>query len=446
MSRVVFANKPETVLRTHRRLSASAANHVLLGTWLQVLEDDGEWLRVEPRSNRGSGGWLLESDTRETPAMKVFFVDVGQGDGAIVEAPNGRLLIDGGPNRGYHRFLRHRYKPLIEAGEKVHFDGVVVSHPDMDHFRGLRYALADADFTFGTIFHNGIIRYDDESPSGQPFDLGRLEHDGTVLGETFNELADAEDLIGKGNLMPTFRDLWEAACAARDNGRLKGAKRITNRNKTLPGFGAVEADALCVEVLGPVPTSRRGPVKYVTFPDPGKHPRRTPSSSHTRNGHSLVLKLIFGEHSLLFGGDLNIPAEKHLMAHYRNDNPFQVSVAKSCHHGSSDFSVDFLKRVRPHVNVVSSGDNKSYDHPGADAVGAAARWTTGKLPLFFSTELGRAYSNSGVHYGLVNVRSNGSVLVAAQMKEKHRKRADVWDSFTVPWRGKFPEAVAANVT
>ena len=443
MSRIVFANKPETVLRTDRELSARPANHVLLGTWLQVLEDDGVWLRVKPRSNRGNGGWLLKRDTREQAALRVFFVDVGQGDGAIVEAPNGRLLIDGGPNRGYHRFLRHRYKPLIDAGERVHFDGVVVSHPDMDHFRGLKYALADRDFTFGTIFHNGMIRYADGSPPGKPFNLGRLENDGTVLGETFNELAEAEHLINKGHLMPTFRDLWKAACAARDDRRLKGAKRITSRNKTLPGFGAGTAETLRVEVLGPVPTSVRGPVKYVTFSDPGKHPGRNPSSSHTRNGHSLVLKLIFGEHSLLFGGDLNIPAEKHLIAHYEDGNPFRVSVAKSCHHGSSDFSVDYLKKVRPHVNVVSSGDNKSYDHPGADAVGAAARWTSGTLPLFFSTELGRAHSKSGVHFGLVNVRSNGSVLVAAQMKEKHRNKADVWDSFTVPWRGKFPEAVSS---
>ena len=25
----------------------------------------------------------------------------------------------------------------------------------------------------------------------------------------------------------------------------------------------------------------------------------------------------------------------------------------------------------------------------------------------------------------------------AQMKEQHRNKADIWDSFTIPWRGKF---------
>ena len=444
--KVVFANHSETVLRKRPRRNAGAANHVLMGTWLQVLEEDGDWLRVEPRSNRGSGGWVLQSHTRSKPALKVFFVDVGQGDGAIVEAPNGRLLIDGGPSKAYYQFLRHRYKPLIEVGEKVHFDAVVVSHPDTDHFQGLTHALNDQDFTFGTVFHNGIIRYDKNTPSDRHFDLGRLESSQTILGETFNDLTAAEHLISGGDLMTRFRDFWNAACNAHQEGRLKRAKRVTNRDVTLLGFNSCNPQLLRVEVLGPVPTSPTGAVKYVTFPDPGDHPKTTPSSSHTRNGHSLVLKLIFGKHSLLFGGDLNIPAEKHLIAHYGADNPFRVSIAKSCHHGSSDFTVDFLKKVRPHVNVVSSGDNRSYDHPTADAVGTAARWTAGTLPLFFSTELGRAHSKSGVHYGLVNVRSNGTVLVAAQMKEHHKNKPDVWDSFTVPWNGKFPEAVAATIT
>jgi hypothetical protein len=441
MPTIVFADKPETILRKNASNSARAANHVLMGTWLKVLTEDGAWYKVEPRPNRGEGGWVRKSHTRANPALKVFFVDVGQGDGAIVEAPNGRLLIDGGPNKGYYNFLRHRYKPLIDSGEKVHFDAVVVSHPDMDHFKGITYALNDQNFTFGTLFHNGIIRYDNDHPSGQPFDLGKLESGGTVLAETFDDLDEAGDLIDGGELMKTFNELLLAAWNARVDGRLSNAKRITSRNATLPGFGSTDPQNLRIEVLGPIPTSPTGPVKYVTFPDPHDFPSTAASSSHTRNGHSLVLKLIFGDHTFLFGGDLNIPAEKHLMAAHAGMNPFRVTVAKSCHHGSSDFTVDYLKLVKPHVNVVSSGDNKSFDHPTADAVGAAARWTSGTLPLFFSTELGRAQTGAGVHYGLVNLRSNGTDLVAAQMKEQHKNKSDVWDSFTVPWKGKFPDAL-----
>lgn len=440
MTTIVYANKSETILRKSKSNSASAANHVLMGTWLRVLQDDGAWYEVEPRPNRGKGGWVRKADTRDTPALKVFVVDVGQGDGLIIEGPGKRVLIDGGPSKGYYNFLRHRYWPIIAGGDTVHFDAVVVSHPDMDHFKGLTYALRDPDFTFGTVYHNGIIRYNDEKPAGQPFDLGTLNSAGDSLIETFDDLDEAGGLVDGGELMATFKDFWTAAWNANVDGRLDGARRITNRNSTLPGFGTSDPEKLRIEVLGPVPTSQSGTVRYRAFPDPHDYPSMTASSSHTRNGHSLVLKVIFGDHSFLLGGDLNIPAEKHLLAHYGSANPFRVTVAKSCHHGSSDFSVNYLKKVKPYVNVVSSGDNKSFDHPTADAIGAAARWTRGTIPLLFSTELGRANSSSGIHYGLINLRSNGKELVAAQMKEQHR-RADVWDSFTVPWKGKFPDSV-----
>lgn len=440
---VVYADEPETILYKSKSAGAKEENHVLMGTWLQVLQEDGSWYQVKPRSNRGKGGWVRKSHTRPTPVLKVFVVDVGQGDGAIVEGPNGVVLIDGGPSKKYHSFLRSRYWPIIKTGTKIHVDAVVVSHPDTDHFRGLTHVLNDPDFTFGTIYHNGIIRYDDDKPSGKPFDLGKLSADGQTLNETFDDLNDAATLIASGDLMSTFKDFWQAALDAHNANpsRLAGAKRITNRNNTLPGFSTGDPNKIRIEVLAPVPTSQSGTVRYMTFPDPHDYPSTTASSSHTRNGHSVVLKLIFGKHSFLFGGDLNIPAEKHLMNHYGSANPFRVTVAKACHHGSSDFTVDYLKKVKPYVNVFSSGDNKSFDHPMADAMGAAARWARGKLPLFFSTELGRAVSSSGTHYGLINLRSNGSKLVAAQMKEQHKNKADVWDSFTVPWKGAFPDAL-----
>ena len=434
-----YAARPETVLREAPRASARAVNHVLMGTRLEEAETDGAWVRVNTLG-RGRSGWVHATDLRDRSILKVFFVDVGQGDGAIVESPTGSLLIDGGPSRGFHAFLRHRYRYLFRRGETVHFDALVVSHPDSDHFHGLTRVLRDRDFTFGTIFHNGIIRF---RSAAREFDLGhtRTSTNGPpILRETFSTLTQARRLVDGGELMTQFRNFWRAALDAHAQGRLRGARRITQRDGELPGFSRDDEDELRIEVLGPVPTRQSGRVEYTTFPDPHDHPSQSPSSSHTRNGHSVVLKLVFGRHSFLFGGDLNIPAEHHLMSHYGDENPFRVDVAKACHHGSSDFSVSYLKQVRPRVNVVSSGDNKSFDHPTADAVGASARHARGDHPLLFSTELARAVSGQGeIHYGLINARSNGRQLVMAQMKEQ-RRRADVWDSFTVPWRGRFPHA------
>ena len=415
------------------------------------VDTDGDWLSVEPRK-AGKPGWVHKDDTRDTPIFKAFYVDVGQGDGAIIEHPDGVMLIDGGPNKNMYKFMLNRYSPIFKSGNKVHIDAMVMSHPDMDHFAGLTHVLKDDRFTVGTIFHNGIIRYYD-SHSSIDFDLGELKtrtisgKSVEVLTETFSTLTQAKALLAKedadpGMVMKSFYNFWNAAKAAHKAGRLKSAKRITVRNKTLPGFSKTAADKLRVEVLGPVPTKTSGAVEYVAFAEPPKRDdssgSHSISSSHTRNGHSLVLKLIFGDHSFLFGGDLNIPAELHLMNHFGSVNPFRCDVAKACHHGSSDFSVKYLKKVKPQVNVFSSGDNKSFDHPVADALGAAGQHAQGDFPLLFSTELARATSKKGVHFGLINARSNGKVLTMAQMKEQHKK-ADVWDSFTVPWKGKFKQ-------
>lgn len=149
----------------------------------------------------------------------------------------------------------------------------------------------------------------------------------------------------------------------------------------------------------------------------------------------LRLKLRYGQHSFLFGGDLNIPAQQHLIAHYGNANPFAADVAKACHHGSSDFHVPFLERVNPQVNVFSSGEERLHDHPMPDAMGAAARHTRGTIPLLFSTELARAEFSDRTHYGRINARSNGTLLVMAQYKE--RQGTDPWHTFTVPFPGRF---------
>ena len=136
-------------------------------------------------------------------------------------------------------------------------------------------------------------------------------------------------------------------------------------------------------------------------------------------------------------------AQQHLLDHYGTKNPFRCEVAKACHHGSSDFSPEFLKKVKPYGTAISSGDNKSFDHPTADSMGSIARNSRGDLPLLFSTELARAYDvdEAGrverVHYGLTNLRSNGHVLMMAQMKEQHSGDVDVWDSYVLPWDGKF---------
>jgi beta-lactamase superfamily II metal-dependent hydrolase len=419
--RVQYAARPETRIYPEA-VGGRTINKILLGTWVGVVQDDGgDRVRV---LTAGPNGWIARNDLRDSCGLKLFFVDVGQGDGVLAEIPGRRLLIDGGPNTNLRRYLRgYQYRYLLNDNIPVHIDTVLVSHFDADHYQGITALINDSDFTYGTIYHNGIVRFHSRTanrPPGCNTDLGRVSDD--VLRTTFNSLDDARSLLQEGGLQTAFRRFLEAVAAAHDAGRLHAMRRLTARDQTVPGYD-LNSD-LTIEVLGPVPRRATGTIDWPWFTN----------SSHTRNGHSLVLKLSYSEdgtwgRSFLLGGDLNTEAEEYLMRHYGSDNPFRVDVAKSCHHGSADFSVDYMRRLRPFATVISSGDNESYAHPRAEAVGCAGRYSRGTRPTVFSTELARSISSAGdVLYGMINCRTDGNQVVLAQMKER-RTGSDIWDSY-----------------
>lgn len=419
--RVQYGAQPET--RVYNRAQGGRTiNKILLGTWAGVVQDNGgERVRVV---TAGPDGWIRRNDLRDSPGLKIFFVDVGQGDGVLVEAPGRRLLIDGGPNTNLRRYLRgYQYRYLLDDDQPVHIDTVFVSHFDADHYSGLTSLINDDDFSFGAVYHNGIARFHNRSsnrPQGYNTDLGVMSND--VLKTTFSNLNDARNLLQQGGLQTMFRRFLEAVVNAKDQSRLGSLRRLTVRNNTVPGYG--HASDLTIEVLGPVPRLTTGRIDWPWFTD----------SSHTRNGHSLVLKLSYSEDgsrgkSFLLGGDLNTEAEQHLMRHYGRRNPFKVDVAKSCHHGSADFTVNFMQRLQPYATVISSGDNESHAHPRADAIGCAGKYSRGARPKVFSTELARSINSGGdILYGMINCRTDGFQIVMAQMKER-RTGADIWDSY-----------------
>jgi hypothetical protein len=175
----------------------------------------------------------------------------------------------------------------------------------------------------------------------------------------------------------------------------------------MPGFAPSNWPELTIEVLGPVvektPNGTRGlrtlgKTVDSTAMDDGK----------TKNGHSVLLRLQYRDFSVLFGGDLNAPAEHLLMRHYGNDGQapttlaeademikkarsrFAVDVMKSCHHGSADVTDEFLESTQPVAFVVSSGDEESHVHPRPDLLGLLGKKGRGPRPLVLCTEMLRS--------------------------------------------------------
>jgi competence protein ComEC len=84
------------------------------------------------------------------------------------------------------------------------------------------------------------------------------------------------------------------------------------------------------------------------------------------NNTSLVLRLVWGDVSFLFTGDIEARAEEAMIADGEN---LRATVLKVPHHGSATSSSPaFLAAVRPQISVISAGKDNQFGHPRPDVV------------------------------------------------------------------------------
>ncbi|MFA6397428.1 MAG: ComEC/Rec2 family competence protein [Candidatus Paceibacterota bacterium] len=87
--------------------------------------------------------------TENNTNLKVYYLDVGQGDSIFIEAPNGyQILIDGGPDKKVLRKLSE-VMPFYDRT----IDAIIVSHSDKDHIGGLPFVLKN--YKVGKILESG---------------------------------------------------------------------------------------------------------------------------------------------------------------------------------------------------------------------------------------------------------------------------------------------------
>jgi len=368
--------------------------NLFLGEWMKVLDKPiPAQGRIHVRY-RGGEGYVERDELTRKRHLEIFFIDVSQGDGILIQTPEDRrILIDAGESDDAHEFIRNKYR-LDKPDNYIDFDAIVATHSDADHTKGLLKILGDPKIAVKRFYHNGLFRRTNERQDPGPREAGR------VYG-----LVDRPKSTDTPSLTPLMKNLVGAVERAAKNLPVVIEKmKILGRRVDVPdgGFVFKRLDAtdgflppydkpekpLAIQVLWPVVSKQGDKLSCPWYGDAGK----------TVNGNSIVLCLRHGKQRILLTGDLNTASMDDLLKQYPlvpgASHALEAHVYKAAHHGSQDFSVPFLKVVAPDAAVISSGDDRQdvHGHPRAVLLGTITRYSRCEKPAVFSTELAACFS------------------------------------------------------
>ncbi|RMH35285.1 MAG: DNA internalization-related competence protein ComEC/Rec2 [Nitrospirae bacterium] len=90
-------------------------------------------------------------------SLRVAFLDIGQGDAAVIELPDGQVVvIDGGPTYTRLDMGRAVIGPYLWDRGIRRIDHIIATHPQWDHMGGLAWVVRH--FDVGQFWSNGIER------------------------------------------------------------------------------------------------------------------------------------------------------------------------------------------------------------------------------------------------------------------------------------------------
>ncbi len=463
----------------------STLKRLLFGDYIEATLENGEFVTETYKGEqyikvhcRNKDGFIKRKEMQVERPLEVNFIDVGQGDGCHIVTPDDEhFLIDAGKEKNMYRFLSWRFN-LNKPKNKTPKMTIIITHSDEDHYGGFQTVFDKAKeegqkVRIEKIYHNGMIE-----GSGKPArTLGTL-----VSKDEKNYITDL--CLTDDDYQRRLQEVKDKVIKAGDY--LKLLKKSSAKKEALLVEAGKEGPVylynkkgMTMEVLGPVAENIDGKPGLPVFGG-------TSSSAKTKNGHSVIIKLSIGHLKLLLGGDLNMESEYNLLKHYTETDVealrkelggkltpevrkekegemaaaiekaravFGADIAKSCHHGSDEFTSEFLQAVNPFATVISSGDDESYCHPRPDTLGTIGKYSRGPRPMIYSTELARSSKeflqldeqdlsareqNKRVVtvYGMINVRTDGERVIFAQKLEKKSQSGQTWDIHQLKWNEK----------
>lgn len=281
--------------------------------------------------DRPTSAVRLQDVSLPSGTLRVHFIDVGPGMAVLIETPSEQnIFIDGG-KRGTKKMMKY-LAHFVGDGEPIYM--ALVTHPDYDHYKGLRNVVKAYDVNW--FVHSGYTSEELGKTWGKL--LKDMEKEGAEIFAPLEDWVDACD--------------YEVLDAGKDAGPDDDVTILyLNVDSAPPKKDAVSA--------------------------------RSFSESERRNNASIVFKIEYGETSFLFTGDINgrdkdlvheddddeIDSEEFELVQRHNADDscsLKATVLQAPHHGSNgSCSVPFLTAVNPEWLIFTAGHEHNHPHPGS---------------------------------------------------------------------------------
>ncbi len=255
--------------------------------------------------------------------LKVHFIDVGQGDSILVQAPGGKnMLIDTGGRAGELTagtgIGDQVLEPYLRKNGVQRIEVLVLTHPHEDHCGGAVSLIKRFPVALALVSCLGEENIDEE-------------YTGEDIAETVSAAISSRE---------------EAVSAAYTKLLNKMAARGISVSAAAAG-DVIKLDSdLKIEVLSPVET-------------------KAGESGSDTNNTSLVIKITYGRRSFIFTGDAEIEEQRDLI---REKYDLRADILKVPHHGSRFLLPELLQQVDAEAVVISVGARNTFGHPAYDTL------------------------------------------------------------------------------
>ncbi len=274
--------------------------------------------------------------------MKIVVFDVGQGDSILLVSPSGMtMLIDAGDEANGKKVVDGLKRENVD-----HLDYFVATHPHPDHIGGAPGVLGA--MKVGTVLYNG------QTPAEMSPEIAQESGTSIALKGALNSnrrpppspkpgsRAVVLRMPKKPIVYPTVTAYTDFKTAVSSNG--------AKLEQASPGQEIDLGDGAIVYVLGPV--------------EPYYTREQMRDGGNETNANSIVMRLVYGEFSMLLPGDAEAQTEQRLLSKDTTLTSLTAKVLKVSHHGSKYATSDeFLKRVKPEVAIISDSESNRYGHP-----------------------------------------------------------------------------------